>query len=116
MAHKPYGKLRKVPEYWPSIRARIYDRDDGYCYACNRRLGYNFFICGHVVDRAVGGTDEDDNLVVLCIKCERSKPVHHTFEEFRLWVQYDRTGKQRPPQYKQGGKKHGKKDHQRHLR
>jgi hypothetical protein len=42
--------------------------------------------CGHLVDRCAGGTDDPENLAVMCayvnIVC---KPIHHDLMDARRW-------------------------------
>jgi 5-methylcytosine-specific restriction endonuclease McrA len=80
------GKRRTESGSWKIIRRRIYQRDGGMCRACGRFVYERGFRCGHIVDRAHGGTDEDENLAVMCPQCEDIKPYHRTIAEFDAWV------------------------------
>lgn len=60
----------------------IYDRTDGYCHLCGKKLAFkNYGVFGargaweveHSVARALGGTDRLNNLYAACISCNRSK-------------------------------------------
>ena len=81
------ARQRGTAERWEKIRIRIYDRDSGVCQVCQKPVefsgGYN---CGHKVDRLIGGTDTDDNLVVMCGQCNQLKPIHETIEQYQAWV------------------------------
>jgi 5-methylcytosine-specific restriction protein A len=81
--HARYG----TTEAWGSIRHRIFARDHGRCDACGWDLSPTpeHARCTHVVDRAVGGTDDDDNLVVLCADCAQEKPIHASRAAYDTW-------------------------------
>ncbi|WP_045118991.1 HNH endonuclease [Haliangium ochraceum] len=60
----------------------IYDRTDGYCHLCGRKLAFsNYASFGsrgaweveHSVPRSRGGTERRNNLFAACISCNRSK-------------------------------------------
>jgi 5-methylcytosine-specific restriction endonuclease McrA len=67
---RPYNG-RMAPALWAKVRARIYARDDYTCRYCGERGGR--LECDHVVPLSKGGSDEDDNLVTACWRCNRSK-------------------------------------------
>lgn len=73
-------------EAWPEIRSRIFDRDCGVCHVCGQEIDREYYECGHIVDRAAGGSDRDHNLVAMCNVCNRAKPIHETREEYLAWV------------------------------
>lgn len=79
---------------WASKRLEVFDRDNGICDICTRKLNFGDFECGHIVDRVCGGSDELDNLVVMCSLCNRAiKELHTTREEYDQWKKtepYDR--------------------------
>lgn len=61
---------------------RIYDRTDGYCHLCCKKLCFiNYASYGakgaweveHSIPRALGGTDHLNNLFPACISCNRYK-------------------------------------------
>jgi hypothetical protein len=63
-------------------RSRIYDRTDGKCHLCHRKIAWkNYGVFGarggwevdHSRPRANGGTDHGNNLFAACISCNRSK-------------------------------------------
>lgn len=65
---------------WDKRRERILKRDKGLCQEClrNGRLTpvgdkpYTAF-CDHIIPKAEGGTDDDDNLQTLCKPCHQAK-------------------------------------------
>ena len=38
------------------------------------------------MDRVAGGSDRDDNLVLMCAACNRWKPVHDTRAAYDAWL------------------------------
>lgn len=66
---------------------RIYDKTDGYCHICHKKLSFsNYGIFGakgnweieHSVARANGGSNHLNNLFPACISCNRSKREQQT--------------------------------------
>ena len=86
MAGFPDREQRQTDESWGAIRSRIWQRDRGVCQVCRERIPTVDYECGHIVDRCAGGSDLDDNLVVMCISCNRFKPVHASRAEYDAWV------------------------------
>ena len=77
---------RGTDESWDNIRLRILSRDGPRCQVCQEEVSPEHSECGHIVDRVCGGTDLDDNLLVMCNVCNRAKPLHETRDEFDAWV------------------------------
>lgn len=76
---------------WTKIRKLVYERDKGLCYICKTFVEWQFYECGHIVDRVCGGSDLPENLVTMCNVCNRGvKPLHKTRKEFDEWM--DRGG------------------------
>lgn len=68
--------------YDVEILRRIFDRTDGHCHICGKKLSFvNYAISGgrgaweveHSVAKAVGGTNHLNNLFPACIVCNRNK-------------------------------------------
>jgi 5-methylcytosine-specific restriction enzyme A len=65
---------------WDKKRLRIFERDCGLCQECLRNgrvtacggKPYSAF-CDHIINKAEGGTDDDDNLQTLCNDCHKAK-------------------------------------------
>lgn len=66
---------------------RIYDRTDGYCHICHRKLSFRnhgkhgakgAWHVEHSIPRANGGTDGLNNLYPACIECNIEKGVRST--------------------------------------
>ena len=69
-------------EYSNEELNEIYDKNDGYCWHCGKRLAFvNYGNLGargawevdHSVPTSRGGTEYYRNLVPSCIPCNRSK-------------------------------------------
>ena len=70
--------------YDVEILRRIYDRTDGHCHICGKKLSFvNYAIPGsrgaweveHSLARAAGGTNHLNNLFPACITCNRTKGI-----------------------------------------
>jgi 5-methylcytosine-specific restriction endonuclease McrA len=68
--------------YDVEILRRIYDRTEGHCHICGKKLSFaNYAISSgrgaweveHSVAKATGGTNHLNNLFPACITCNRSK-------------------------------------------
>jgi hypothetical protein len=73
--------------YSEELLNRIYDRTDGYCHICGKKLSFvNYGKRGrkgawqveHSRPRAKGGTDHPNNLYAACISCNRDKWITAT--------------------------------------
>lgn len=65
---------------WDKKRERILKRDNGLCQECLRNglltpVGHKPYsaYCDHIINKAEGGTDDDDNLQTLCRSCHTKK-------------------------------------------
>ena len=63
-------------------RRMVYDRTDGYCHICHKKLAFaNYGTAGargawevdHSRPRARGGSNHGNNLFAACVGCNRSK-------------------------------------------
>lgn len=63
---------------------RIYDRTDGYCHLCCKKLSFINYACygakgawevEHSIPGSRGGTNHLNNLYPACISCNRNKAV-----------------------------------------
>lgn len=59
---------------WEKTRVRILRRDNGLCQPClkNHRVTPASQV-DHIVPKAEGGTDEDENLQSICLDCHKVK-------------------------------------------
>lgn len=71
---------RPMPPEWMALRQRVFERDDYTCRYCGERGGR--LECDHVVPVIKGGSDDIDNLVTACFRCNRSK-YGKTLEEWQ---------------------------------
>lgn len=72
---------------WGRMRTLIWERDGGVCWKCREAIPWRYYELGHLVDRVVGGLDIPENLVVMCISCNRLwKPLHEMIEEAERWA------------------------------
>lgn len=62
---------------WEKARKRILFRDRYCCVNCK---SYGKMVSAtevdHIIERAAGGSDEDDNLQSLCHDCHKQKTAH----------------------------------------
>jgi 5-methylcytosine-specific restriction endonuclease McrA len=77
--------IGKRPGNWGTLRNKVWKRDGAYCQVCLIGISKDLYECGHIIDRYVGGPDTLDNLTVMCIWCNQSKPTHRTREEYDEW-------------------------------
>lgn len=61
---------------WKRLRKAVIIRDEGFCVNCR---GGGHLIhgnqCDHIIPKADGGTDDIDNLQLLCIPCHDAKSL-----------------------------------------
>lgn len=54
-------------------RQEVYERDQGICGGCRKRVGWNYGQMHHVKHRGRGGSDDLANLAWSCSCCHRSE-------------------------------------------
>ena len=64
---------RPAAAFSPNIRERLYREQGGDCAGCGRDLPFDILELDHIVPRARGGEDRDDNAQLLCPTCNRIK-------------------------------------------
>ena len=76
------GCRPRLGGHWisPERRSALYERDGHRCYLCGNQVASsgdvnadNYATLDHVVPRAHGGTDDDNNLMTCCRKCNSVK-------------------------------------------
>ncbi|WP_242384439.1 HNH endonuclease [Enterococcus faecalis] len=67
---------------WKKISQEVFERDAYTCKYCGKIGG--ILEVDHVIPFSKGGSDELDNLVCACRKCNRQKK-DKTLEEFEQW-------------------------------
>lgn len=65
------GSDRLPAHEWRPLRERIFARDDFTCGYCGTRGGR--LECDHVIPISRGGSNDPNNLVTACFRCNRSK-------------------------------------------
>ena len=82
MLRLPYVNGDEWLTYSEEYLWRIFDKTDGYCYHCGKKLSWRNYgnINGkagwevdHSIPKSRGGTDHLNNLVPSCIRCNREK-------------------------------------------
>jgi len=65
----------KLSQHWyTKHRALVLERDGRVCHYCGKALPLKSSAClDHVVPRSKGGSDDPDNLVVACKRCNTQK-------------------------------------------
>lgn len=80
MAKAETMDTRAVPlppdEPWKAIRAAVIQRDGGRCIECGDALTSPEAHVHHLIPRAYGGTDTEDNLVTLCRACHAGRHLN----------------------------------------
>lgn len=72
---------------WRRIRQFVWERDKGICQVCGDTIEIEYYECGHKIDRVNLGSDHPDNLAVMCVLCNRLKPLHETIEDYIEWAE-----------------------------
>lgn len=77
---------------WQTLRSLVYERDGGVCFVCGKPTPWEYYELGHLHDRCAGGSDHPENVVVMCITCNRlQKPVHDSRAEAIAWAKSTRS-------------------------
>lgn len=59
---------------WEATRLRIMERDDRLCQPClHMDMVTPASQVDHIVSKAAGGSDSDDNLQAICVPCHKIK-------------------------------------------
>ncbi len=70
-------KPPRFPEMWKTIRTRILERDEYTCHYCGGKADS----VDHKTPIVLGGSDDDENLVACCRKCNSKKRIT-PYEEY----------------------------------
>lgn len=63
---------------WRRLKDKILMRDKHTCQEC-KRVGGELEL-DHIVNVAVGGSDDDSNLQILCVECHKVKTMEESRE------------------------------------
>ena len=67
-------------------RRVIYDKYDGHCAYCGRKISFDDMSIDHLLAVSKGGTDDVDNLIPCCYLCNHQKD-NMSVEEFRAYLE-----------------------------
>lgn len=84
MKHVPINHRMKIKkpmrrEVW---KKRNQESLAGHCYACNKKIHYDDFECGHVISVFAGGPTTVDNLEPVCRLCNADMGIEY-LEDFK---------------------------------
>ena len=68
-----YKSKRKRKNYSNEERKIIYDKSNGCCELCGKRLLFQDMTLDHIIPLSMGGKDEMENLQLSCILCNQFK-------------------------------------------
>lgn len=77
---KPYKKVKRK-HYSKNVRKLLYEKANGCCQLCGKKLLFEDATIDHIVALSVGGKDEVDNLQTSCFICNQAK-ASYLPEEF----------------------------------
>lgn len=69
----PTNGKKKRRKYREDVRKMIYDKADGRCTLCGRKILYKDMTLDHVIPLAMGGSDEVENLSCTCFTYNQFK-------------------------------------------
>lgn len=76
---------------WERLRRDVFRRDGGRCQVCFASVKEDGeWHLGHLVDRYHYGTDDPDNVVVMCPRCNFTKPMTRERGESDAWLEDER--------------------------
>lgn len=67
------GNKKKRKSYSQEERKIIYDKANGCCELCGKKLKFENMTIDHVMPLSMGGVDELDNLQASCLACNQFK-------------------------------------------
>jgi 5-methylcytosine-specific restriction endonuclease McrA len=86
--NKDFGKRQRLHDTnnrkWIEIRLSVFIRDLFTCQYCGEQGG--LLECDHKIPFSKGGSEDADNLVTACRRCNRKKR-NKTYEEFKRIIQ-----------------------------
>ena len=84
--------MTRTPDEWvgktdddvppPRVRLRVFNRYDGRCHICGRKIAAGeYWECDHVVALCNGGANRETNLKPACCNCCRGKTAQDVAEK-----------------------------------
>lgn len=71
----------------PRVRLRIFDRANGFCVLCTRRIGGSVRAqYDHIVALVNGGRHAEGNLQLVCHTCHKAKTAEDVAEKSKTYV------------------------------
>ena len=68
------ARLESPNSFSSATKQTVWNKTDGHCYYCGDQLKpWETFSIDHVIPKSKGGTDELDNLVPSCRRCNSRK-------------------------------------------
>jgi len=75
----------KKVDYKKATRKKVLDKTGGYCAYCGKRIfDYSFHI-DHIIPVCQGGSNELENLIPACIRCNLRKGMYDP-DEFKVFL------------------------------
>lgn len=81
---------KRVATYWRTRGAFNIDVSDPRCFCCGRQeSSWGDLERAHLIDRAIGGLDNEPNLTMLCRTCHSQQPIFEIdeWDNALRWVQ-----------------------------
>ena len=57
----------------PPYKRALFEQQEGRCHGCRAAFQFEELHPVHIIPKAAGGTDDGDNLLLLCRPCGRGK-------------------------------------------
>ena len=92
---KVYGKKIKetYPLKWPSLKKSMILKSNFTCFRCDKKFrSYKRLSLHHIIPRSEDGSDEPENLIVLCIECHDFVEVNELRTKAEIIGSYDDGG------------------------
>jgi 5-methylcytosine-specific restriction endonuclease McrA len=71
----------------PHVRVRVFDRFDGRCHVCSRKIGAGErWVCDHVKALINGGANRESNLAPICSWCDPGKTADDVAEKSSVYA------------------------------
>jgi hypothetical protein len=76
-------EVRKRKRFTKKEREQVWEKTEGRCYLCGKRLSLHDMQVDHVFPFIMGGSDEMENLMPVCRSCNMDKM------DLPLWIYKD---------------------------